>query len=193
MNQQEQSNASADEQDNSASLADRTTWYKRVDSLAHKVQGVQTVNLILLAWVITSGGVSFNNALSEQNNTYSQMHAVLYHGSVGAPPAHYASMDWIMTTTRVMLGVTVVFVAGTVSHELCIDSKDKSCNLVWWQMHEGYNTSSATQLLIPPSVINKQAYFYRSKRVMYLHLHLMFTCLAEKIRDVDVYQSNKHS
>ena len=92
---------------------------------------MQTVNLILLAWVITNGGVSFNNALKEQNNVYNQMHAVPYHSTVGAPLPHYASMDWIMTAKRVMLGPTVAFVGSAVSRELCIDGNDKGCNLVW--------------------------------------------------------------
>ena len=171
----------------------RKTWFQRVDGISHKVQGVQSINLILLAWVIASGGVSFNYALQEQNNVFSQMHAVPYHDSVGAPPAHYASMDWIMTAKRVMVGPAVAWVASAVSHELCIDTHDKACNPVWWQTHEGCNTSAATQLRIPPKVIKEQGYFYQSKRATYRHLQPMFTCLAEKIGNVAVYQNNEHS
>jgi len=166
---------------------------QRVDTWSHKVAGVQSVNLILLVWVAVSGGISFNNALQEQNNVYSQMHAVPYHDSVGAPPAHYASMDWIMTAKRVMVGPTVAWVGSAVSHELCIDREDKACNPEWWQTHDGCNTSAAVQMRIPPKVVEEQGYFYQSKRASYRHLQPIFTCLAEKIGSVAVYQNNEHS
>jgi len=171
----------------------RTTWYERVDMVAHKVQRMQTITMILLAFVIVSGGISFNNAILEQNNVYSQMHAVPYSGTPGAPPANYASMDWVMTAKRVMVGASIGWVGGVVSQELCLDGDNEHCNPVWWQTHEGCNSSAATQLRIPPEVIEEQAYFYRSTRTKYKHLQPMFTCLAEKIGDVAVYQNNEHS
>jgi len=169
-----------------------TTWYKQIDNLAHKVEGMQTLNVLLLAWVISSGGVSFNNAILDNNNVYSQMHALPYDGTIGAPPAHWASMDWVMTAKRVMSGSSISYVGGAVSHELCLDG-DKNCNPEFWQTHKGCTKDPAMQLLIPPSVIDEQAYFYRSTRTKYRHLQPMFTCLAEKIGDVAVYQNNEHS
>jgi len=170
----------------------RKTWFSRVDGIAHKVQGMQTVNLILLAWVISSSAVSFNNALHEQNNVYSQMHAVPRHGSLEPPPPHYLSMDWIMTANRVMTGATATFVGSAVSRELCRHD-DKGCNPVWWQTSEGCNASAASILRLPPKVVDEQAYFYRSKRSTFRHLQPMFTCLAEKISDLAVYQNNENS
>jgi len=110
---------------------EKGTWYKRIDSIAHRVEGMQTLNVLLLAWVISSGGTSFNNTIKDNNNVYSQMHALPYDGTIGAPPAHYASMDWVMTAKRVMSGSSIHYVGGAVSHELCLDGNE-NCNPEFW-------------------------------------------------------------
>jgi len=176
----------------SAVSASPKTWFSRMDRAAHKVQGMQTINLVLLAWVIVSGRVAFNLSLKEQSNVYHQMHAVPYHGALELPPPHFLSMDWIMTTKRVMSGATVALVGSAVSHELCSDDA-KDCNPQWWQTYVGCNTSAATQLQLPPKVAEEQAYFYHSTRATFRHLQPRFTCLAEKISDVAVYQNNENS
>jgi Ca2+/Na+ antiporter len=172
--------------------AGQKTWFSRVDKAAHKIQGMQTINIVLLAWVIVSGGVAFNLSLDKQSNVYHQMHAVPFNGARELPPPHYLSMDWIMTAKRVMSGATVVFVGSAVSKELCQDDA-KDCNPLWWQTYQGCNASTATQLRLPPLVAKEQVYFYGSTRATYRHLQPRFTCLAEKISDVAVYQNNENS
>jgi len=170
----------------------KASWYSKIDGLTHKVQGLQFVNGILLYWVIISSGISFNNALQQKTNLYNQMHAVPYDGLLGAPPSHYASMDWIMTAKRVMSGTVFRYVGGVVSNELCLDG-DRNCNPEAWQMHKGCTKDPATTGLFPPGVEDEQDYFYASKKTTFRNLQPMFTCLAEKIGDLAVFQNNEHS
>jgi hypothetical protein len=173
-------------------LTMKASWYNYIDSVSHNMMGVKTANVILLAWAIISVGFSYNNALQPKTNLFNQMHAVPYDGLLGAPPSHYASMDWIMTAKRVMSGSVFQYVGGAVSNELCLDG-DRNCSPEVWQMHQGCSKDPATTRLFPPGVEEEQDYFYASKKTKYRNLQPMFTCLAEKIGNLAVFQNNEHS
>jgi hypothetical protein len=168
-------------------------WYQHFDAIKYYTQGVQSMTFFLFILVVTSGGFSANYALLEQSNIYNQLHAVPYAGTIGVPPSQYMSMDWIMTAKRVLGSVGNSFVSSAVSRDMCVVSKEDTCNPEWWQTVAGCNISSATQLRLPAHVAEVQEYFYTSKRMKYRHLQPLFTCMTEKIGDVALYLNNEHS
>ena len=168
-------------------------WYQHFDAVKYYAQGVQSTTILLFIFVVGTGSFSANNALSEQSNIYNQLHAVPYAGTIGVPPSQYMSMDWIMTAKRVLGSVGNSFVSSAISRDMCVVGKDDTCNPEWWQTDTGCNISSATQLQLPAHVAEVQEYFYNSKRIKYLHLQPLFTCMTEKIGDVALYLNNEHS
>jgi len=174
-------------------IPEKAYWYQKSDSVKYYTKGVQGMTTAPFLFVVGSGSLSMNNALSEQNNIYGQLHAVPYAGVVDMPPSQYMSMDWIMTAKRVIGSTGHGFVGSVISRDMCVVSKDKTCNPEWWQTTVACNTSSATQLRLPAHVAEEQAYFYNSKRLKYQHLQPLFTCLTEKIGDVALYMNNEHS
>jgi len=174
-------------------ISENAYWYQRFDSIKYYTNGVQGATVALFVFVLATGAFSMNNAMTEQNNIYGQLHAVPYAGIIGMPPSQYMSMDWIMTAKRVIGTAGHAFVGSAISRDMCVKGKENMCNPEWWQTTVGCNTSFATQLRLPPHVAEEQAYFYNSKRLKYRHLQPLFTCFTEKIGDVALYMNNEHS
>ena len=166
---------------------------------------VRTLTSILLLWVLISAGVSFNNAVRDNNNIYSQLHAVPYDSmktgynnsydamavDLGdAPPAQYWTMDWIMSPMRISTSMGAAWVGAAVARDLC-STGDATCNPLWWQTDQGCRKD--WMAAAPVEVQDEQAYFYKTKKTKFRHLQPLFTCLAEKIGNVNLYLNNEHS
>jgi len=64
--------------------------------------------------------------------------------------------------------------------QACQGGSDQGCRKDWMAQ-------------APVEVQDEQAYFYKTKKTKFRHLQPLFTCLAEKIGNVNLYLNNEHS
>jgi len=86
-------------------------WYTVINTYKPSYSLQKQYAVIVIAWVLVSAGISFNNTLKSHNNVFSQLHSTpdnskgawesLHEAHPGNAqmdvPSQYWTMDWVMS------------------------------------------------------------------------------------------------
>ena len=162
--------------------------YKRVRNFGYTITKVRTINALLLLWMFVGIVLSLFNAINERSVIFNHLHAVPGADPLALPPAQYWSMDWMMSPMHLLSSAGATWGSTGVARNSCYDDSG-DCDPVWWQT----DTGCLQPALVPVVVRDEQGYFYKSTRTKFRQLQPMFTCLAEKIGQVNLFINNQHS